>query len=130
MNLATVRTALAAITITGLTARPFIPDSIDPPLLAVGRMRISYDKAMRGLQEVEITLHAFSSRADSQQGQDDLLPFMTESGATSVKAAIEADKTLGGACQALRVESCEGPGLSDVGGIQFWSSTWTVRVWG
>ena len=130
MDLADVRDALAGITITDLDPYPFIPDSISPPTLAVGRMQIDYDQTFGGLEQAVVTLHVFASRADSQEGQATLLPFMAGTGASSIKAALEADRTLDGACDTLRVESCEGPGLVDVGGIQFWSSSWTVRVWG
>lgn len=129
MTVAAVRTALASITITDLDCFPYIPDTIDPPCMGVGRMLLKYDTAFRGLVEYEVTLHVFASRADSWQGQDDLSAYMEPTGSSSIKAALESDKTLGGACQTLRVESVEGPGLVDVGGTQFWSSSWTVRVW-
>lgn len=129
MNLATVRTNLAAAAEAAgdLDSLPYVPDSIAPPTLAVGRMQISYDQTMGGLVVAVVTLHAFTSRADSEQGQDDLLPLLAPDG---VKAAVETDRTLDGACQELRVESADGPGLVEVGGVQFWSASWQIRVWG
>jgi hypothetical protein len=55
---------------------------------------------------------------------------MGQSGATTIKGAVETDKTLSGACSTLRVEVADGPGLVDVNGVQFWASTFTVRIWG
>lgn len=129
MDLLAVRNALAvaAGSAGDLDAKAFIPGSITTPLVAVGRMQIAYDQAMGGLLEVTVTVHAFTSLADAQQGQEDLLPLLASSG---LKAALEADRTLGGACQELNVASADGPGISDVGGQQYWSASWTVRVWG
>ena len=129
MNLATVRTNLAAAAAAAgdVDSLPYVPDSIAPPTLAVGRMQLTYNRAMGGLMEAVVTLHAFASRADTWQGQDDLLPLLAPDG---VKAAVETDRTLGGACEELRVESADGPGLAEVGGIQYWSASWQIRVWG
>lgn len=128
MDLSAVRAGLAGVDYgDDVDAKPYIPDSIVPVTVAVGRMQLTYNRTYGGLVEVVITLHAFASRADTWQGQEDLLPLMSEDG---LKAAVEADRTLGGACQELRVESADGPGLVDVAGQQYWGSSWTVRVWG
>lgn len=129
IDLAAVRTALAAAAGNAgdLDSLPFIPAALAPPTLAVGRMQLLYDRTFGGQVEAAVTVHAFASLADFQQGQDDLLPLL---GPAGVKAAIEADRTLGGTCETLRVESADGPGISDVGGQQYWAASWTVRVWG
>ncbi len=133
MDLATVRTNLATAAATAssdLVAVDYIPDVVYPPTVAVGRMRLDYNKSMGGLLEAEFTVHVFASRADTEDGQDVLVPLMGQSGATTIKGAIETDKTLSGACATLRVEVGDGPGLVDVSGVQFWASTFTVRIWG
>lgn len=127
MDLAGVKAALGSLTISGWDFKDSIPNVIYPPTVAVGRMRLDYNKAFGGLAFVEVTLHAFASMADNEQGQSDLLALMETDG---LKATVEADKTLGGTCQTLNVESSEGPGLVDVNGQQYWSSSWTVRVYG
>lgn len=129
MDLLAIRNGLAAAgeAAGDIDSKPFIPSSIAPPTLAVGRMQLTYDQAFGGLAVALVTVHAFASMSDTQQGQEDLLPLLDPSG---VKAAIEADRTLGGACQELRVESADGPGISEVAGQQYWSATWQVRVWG
>ncbi len=133
MDLATVRANLATAAATAsasLDGFDYVPDVVYPPTVAVGRMRLDYNKSMGGLLEAEFTLHLFASRADTEEGQSVLIPFMGQSGATTIKGAVEADKTLSGACATLRVESADGPGLVDVGGVQFWAASWTVRIWG
>lgn len=129
MDLAAVRTGLAqaALAAGDLDVRSFVPATITTPLVAVGRMVLTFDQTMGGLLEAVVTVHAFASLADSEQGQDDLVTLLAPGG---LKAALEADKTLGGACQELHVETADGPGLAEVGGQQYWSASWTVRVWG
>lgn len=129
MDLAVVRSrlAVAAANVGDVDAYPFVPGSITPPTIAVGRMQLTYDQTFGGLVEAAITVHAFASLADNQQGQDDLIPMLAANG---LKAAIETDRQLGGACNDLRVETGDGPGFSDVGGQSYWSASWTVRVWG
>lgn len=127
MDLTGVRDALGSLTLTGWDFFPAIPNVVYPPVVAVGRMRLDYNKAFGGLAFVEVTLHAFASMADNERGQFALLELMETTG---LKATVEADKTLGGKCQTLNVESCEGPGLVDVNGQQYWSSSWTVKVYG
>lgn len=129
MDLAAVRAALAlaAEAAGDLDCLAEVPVMIVPPTLAVGRMRLTYDTTFAGQLTAEITLHAFASLADNRQGQDDLLPLLAPDG---LKAAIEADLTLGGECDTLRVESADGPAFATVAGQDYWSATWTVRVWG
>jgi len=124
VNLAAIRAGIAAVNYGDMDALPYIPDTITPITIAVGRMQMNYNQTMSGLVEVAVTLHAFSSRADTWQGQDDL---MAPGG---LKASLETDRTLGGVCSELRVETCDGPGIADVGGQQYWAANWTVRVWG
>lgn len=128
MDLLAVRTALAEAgqDAGDLDSLPYIPAVLSPPTLAVGRMQLTYDQTFGGLSTVVVTVHAFASLADNQQGQETLLPLLDPTG---VKAALEADRTLGGACQELRVESADGPGFAEVAGQSYWSATWTVRVW-
>lgn len=129
MDFVTVRDALAtkAKNAGDFDVAGFIPDSITPPYFAVGKQQITYHQTFGGLVDVTFTCHLFASRADTEQGQETVLPYLDASG---IPAALEADPTLGGACSALVVKSAEGPGLVDVAGVQFWAASFTVEVWG
>jgi len=96
----------------------FFPDSTD------------YDMAgSRGLDEWVWTVQAFLALSIDESAQRRLDDLLASSGALSVKAAVEADSTLGGVVNDLRVVKAEGyqlfqlPGRGDVLG-----STWTVHV--
>ena len=56
--------------------------------------------------------------------------FLRPSGPGSIKAALEADRTLGGLVDALVVAKRFGYGVYDVGGIDYLGARFTVRVWG
>lgn len=129
MDLAAVREGLAdaARDVGDVDTYPSVPGTIAPPAVCVGRMQIDYNQTMGGLLVAAVTVHAFASLAADIAGQDVLLPMLAPDG---LKAALEADRTLRGVCEELRVESAEGPGISEVGGVQFWAASWTVRVWG
>lgn len=75
-----------------------------------------------------ITVQAFVAGLDiaSQQWLDELLD---TSGAHSVKAAVEADKTLGGACEDLVVRRCiSHQEYQRVNGTLAYGSEWIVEV--
>ena len=129
MDFVTVRDALAtkAKNAGDFDASGFIPDSITTPYFAVGKQQVDYHQTFNGLVQATFTCHLFASRADTEQGQETVLPYLD---ATGIPAALEADPTLGAVCSALVVVSSEGPGLVEVGGIQFWAASFNVKVWG
>lgn len=124
--------ATAARTITGLRAEPTLPDSINPPMFAPLDLEMSYNQTFgsSGLVEVLFTCQVFTSRGDTTTGRKLLIGYLAEAGASSVKAALEADRTLGGAAKTLIVERCRGAGrLYDVAGIDYLGAQFDVRVW-
>jgi hypothetical protein len=132
-SLSAVRTALAgaADNITGLRASATVPDSINPPTFVVGEITQSFDQTMqRGLDEILITCRLYVSRADDKHGQDKLDAYLAGSGSSSIKATVEADRTLGGACSTLRLETQQGYGQYEVAGIPYFGAEFTIRVWG
>lgn len=134
MDLAAVATGLsnAADAISSLRCTPYQPDSVTPPSFAVGEVDVEFDQAMhRGLDVVMYTCRLFVSSASDRSGPATLYTYLEGSGPTSLKTALEADKTLGGACQQLRVVAVRGAGrLFTVGLDQYIGAEFTVRVWG
>ncbi len=62
-------------------------------------------------------------------GQDKLDAYLAGSGASSIKAAIEADRTLSGAVNTLRVTGAEA-GTYDSQGVTFLSYRYRLTLWG
>lgn len=113
-----IRTALAASLEPLVTSRQLSQadayqlSSPSPPCAFVTVGPTTYDGAMgRGHDELTflvVVLVGFSSDIEAQAALDQML---ASSGPTSVKALIQADKRLGGACQTLRVTEATGPRL-------------------
>lgn len=122
--------ATAAKTVSGLRAFATLPDAIEPPVFAPLELELSYDQAFGGLTETVFTCQVFTSRGDTDTGRKLLIGYVAESGATSIKAALEADRTLGGVAKTLIVERVRGAGrLYEVGGIDYLGAQFDVRVW-
>jgi hypothetical protein len=123
--------ATASKTISGMHAFPTLPDAINQlPMFAPLELDLSYNQTFGGLVEVLFTCQVFVSRGDTDTGRKALVGYLAESGSSSIKAALEADKTLGGTAKALIVERCRGAGrLYEVAGIDYLGAQFDVRVW-
>ena len=118
-------------TIAGLTAYEYVPDFIDPPIALVAPLNtLNYDSTMaRGADTYEIPVIVYISRIDAQTAQDEVDNYLASTGATSVKAAIESDPTLGGAAMSVRVISASDYGEYEVTqGTSFLGVTFNVEV--
>lgn len=106
MTPSTVRTNLktALTAITGLRCYDTIPDSINVPGAVVGQLDFAFDTTMaRGFDTASVEVLLIVGRMSERSAQNKLDGYLSGSGSTSIKAAIEVDKTLSGAVQTLRV---------------------------
>ena len=118
-------------TISGLTAYEYVPDWIEPPIALVAPINsLNYDSTMaRGADTYEIPVIVYISRVDAQLSQDTVDGYLASTGATSVKAAIESDPTLGGAAMSVRVISATDYGEYEVTqGTSFLGVTFNIEV--
>lgn len=116
-------------TISGLRTLARIPEVVNPPVAVVSPPTIEFDKSMgRGLDSYEFTIVVFVERIDSRSAESLLNGYAAPSGATSIKAAIESNRTLGGACSDLRVISMREVGPAIVGDTTYLTATFTVAV--
>lgn len=117
-------------TITGLRVFDTIPENPQPPAAIVGQLDMNFDiDNARGLDLATVEVYLLVQRMDVRSGQDKLDAYLAGSGAGSVKAAIEGDRTLGGACSTLRVLSAES-GQYESAGIMFLSYRYRISIWG
>ncbi len=131
-SVSAIRAALATNlgTISGLRIVANEPDRLNPPAAAVGLTSLTFDQTFgRGLDVFELVVRLYASRADDRAGQDRLDAFLAGSGALSVKAALEADKSLAGIAQSLHVTAVENYGVYDVGGTGYYGAEFSVTVW-
>ncbi|QDP46752.1 MAG: hypothetical protein Tp156SUR915002_42 [Prokaryotic dsDNA virus sp.] len=116
--------------ITTITVSNFVPDSIEPPTAVVGVVDlIEFDTTIqRGADRYEIPVFIYVSRVDAQDSQETLDSFLASTGSSSIKAKIESDTTLGGACQSLRVVEAKDVGVYNVNNIDYLGVEFMIEV--
>ena len=127
-----MKTALQAV--SGLRVLDTLPDSANIPtngaLVVVGLLDMTYDFTLnRGFDSATLSVLVIVGRMSESAAQDRLDGYLQSSGATSIKTAIEADKTLGGAVQTLRVTQAVS-GTITVANIDYLSYRYEVTLIG
>lgn len=116
-------------TISGLRTTTETPDTISPPVAIVNVANVNYDRAFqRGLDEYNFVITVIVGRVGIRSAQRLLDSFVSPAGASSVKLAIELDKTLGGNCDSLRVTDMRNYGSLVVGEITYLAAEFNVVV--
>jgi hypothetical protein len=107
-------------TIDGLRGLKTIPSEITPPAVAIEIESIDYDTTMdRGSDDVTWVATLFESKTSERVSQDRLFAYMSGAGPKSVKAAFEANTTLGGLVFDVSVAEARQPGTTPVGAIEY-----------
>jgi hypothetical protein len=132
----TVRTNLktALQTVSGLRVLDTLPDSANIPtngaLAVVGMVDMTYDFTLnRGFDSATLSVLVIVGRMSESAAQNRLDGYLQSSGSSSIKAAIEADKTLSGAVQTLRVTQAVS-GTITVANIDYLSYRYEVTLIG
>jgi hypothetical protein len=116
--------------IDGLRVYDIMPDVVTPPCAIVGQLDFTYDlNNSRGLDQANLDVFVIVQRFSERSGITNLDKYLAGSGDYSIKAAIESDLTLGGACNTLRVTSAES-GTYMSGDVEFLSYRYRVTIWG
>jgi len=91
-------------TVSGLRVADHLPEQINPPVAVIQIQSVTYHRAMGGgLSEWLFMVSAIAGRMGDRPAQTKLDGWMSYDGDQSIRAAIEADSTLGGACSTLKV---------------------------
>lgn len=123
-----IQTRLA--TISGLHALDRIPGSITAPCAWPQPVSGEYDESFEGEQALTVRIViAAGGVADIGQAQTLLMAYLAESGAKSIKAAIEGDATLGGTVDGCRVTGWHDYGMLQMGALQFLGCLFDLEVW-
>ena len=117
-------------TISSLLVYDYVPDSIEPPCAIVGTLSsLEYDNTFsRGSDTYTIQIQLYVSRVDAQDSQETLDGYLASSGASSVKAKVESDVTLGGVAQSTRVVEADNYGVYTINNIDYLGVEFTVEV--
>ena len=98
-SITNLRTALATnlATITGLRTSAEMPDNPNPPIAIVRPTTVEYNQAMnKGLTKYSFAVVVIVGRAEERTAQRNLDAYCSSTGASSIKTAVETDRTLGG----------------------------------
>jgi len=122
-----IETRLA--TVTGLRVFDHVPDIFATPCSFVLPGSIAYwGDFAGGNAEVEVVITVVVGRTYDRAAQKSLYTYMSYSGAGSIRAAIEADRTLGGVCQTLLVERADNIRMLAQGDATYLAVDFVVRV--
>lgn len=118
------------LTISGLQARDYQPDNVSPPYGWPMLESIGYHGAMGGgLVTYEFTVSVVVSRVVEKDAQTKLDGYLSYDGTTSIRAAIEGDKTLGGVASNLIVKSAGNISQIDIGDASYFAIDFAVTVY-
>lgn len=119
MNISTVREEIAdAVNAMAgsLTCYPYVPSDGPTPFAYVQLESVTFDRAMRqGSEELILTLMLMVSRADDRRSAEELDAYLSSTGASSIKTAIEAangdpgELALNGAADFVHVTGTDAP---------------------
>jgi hypothetical protein len=115
--------------VNGLRVSEYIPGQIVVPAAIIGVPPIDYERDLgqSGIN-LDFTVTVLVSAGLDRVGQLKLAGYANKTGATSVVAAIRADRDLGGAAHDCKVTGFRPLGIQEVGVIQYFGGVFTVRV--
>lgn len=91
--------------IPGLRVADHLPEAVSPPMAVIQIQSVAYHRAMRGgSSEWKYVISLVAGRMGDRAAQRTLDSWMSWDGPQSIRAAIEADRTLTGNCQSLIIE--------------------------
>ena len=131
-TLSDIRTGIATNlgTISGLRTSAYVPDEPKPPIAIIFPENISFDTAFgRGLDTYTFTVQVIVSKISDRNAQSNLDGYCNPSGASSVKAALESDKTLGDLVQDLRVTEARDYRAATINENTYLTVTFAVTVY-
>jgi len=117
-SLSELRDGIAAnlSTITGLRVSAFVPDNINPPLAIITPQNIEYHKSFQnGLNTYNFIVSVFVGRVSERVAQNTLDAYCAPTGSSSIKSAIESDRTLQGRAFDLVVSDMRNYGSVTIG---------------
>ena len=126
-----LRAGLAAnlATISGLRTSAEIPDNVNPPQAIIVFDRVEYHQSFKnGLASYEFNIQLIVSRVDERNAQKRLDAYCSTEGASSVRLAVESDKTLGGKAFDCFVSQMSSYGSINIGDNQYLAAEFQVQV--
>lgn len=124
-----IRTGLAnrLATISGLRTSATLPDNPNPPIALITPNSVQFDDVFkRGMQTYNFTVLVIVGRVDERTAQNNLDAYCASTGSSSIKLAIEGDKTLGGKVFDTRVTEMRNYGQLSIAEVIYLSAEFSV----
>ena len=103
-------------TIVGLRVSSFVPDNPNPPMAVVSPQSIEYHKSFNnGFNTYNFTIAVFVARVSERTAQNSLDAYCAATGSSSIKSAIESNRTLSGRAFDLMVSDMRNYGSVIIG---------------
>ena len=130
-SLANVQAGLADAlrTIVGLRVYDFPSDRVEPPAAVLSLPETPYDITLGGRSdEWTFPLWVLVAKANDKSAYGEMVDYLEAEGVKSIRAAVEADRTLGGACDTAAIVRAR-PLFATVGGTEFLAVEFTLEVY-
>jgi len=117
-SLAAIRDGIATnlATISGLRTTGHIPGQVNPPYAIITPDSIDYHKAFaNGVNSYNFTITVVVGQADSRTAQATLDAYCSPTGSSSIKSAVESNRTLSGIAYDLMVSDMRNYGSTTIG---------------
>jgi len=131
-NLSDLKQGLAdrLATVPRLRVAPQIPEQVNPPVAVVSRAQVNYHRDMAGgTTEWTMQVQLIAGRMAERQSQRTIDAWLSWDGPKSVRAAIEADGTLGGVALDTVVTDADALTTFQIGDSEYIGVTMNVTVW-
>jgi hypothetical protein len=116
-------------TVSGLRVAETIPDNPSPPIAIISLSSVQYDGAFDGgLVGYNFVISVVVGRVAERVAQQRLDTYIS-TGSGSLKAAVESDKTLGGAAYDVRVTEMTSVGSVSIGDATYLACDFNVVVY-
>lgn len=129
-SITAIRSALATNLLTaGVRSGATIPDQINPPFAVIAPAGATYHKAFNNaLTQYDFTITLIVGRASERAGQNTLDTYCSSSGSSSIRGAVESDKTLGGVAYDTVVTDMRNYGSIVIGETTYLAAEFNVAV--
>jgi hypothetical protein len=116
-------------TIVGLRVSSFVPDNPNAPMAVVSPQGIEYHKSFaNGFNTYNFSVAVFVARVSERTGQNSLDAYCSSTGSSSIKSAIESDRTLAGRCFDLIVSDMSNYGSVIIGENTYLTAEFSCAV--
>lgn len=115
--------------IVGLRVYDFPSDRVETPAAVLSLPETSYDVTLGGRSdEWTFPLWVLVAKADDRAAYGEMVDYLEAEGSKSIRAAVEVDRTLGGACDTVAVVRAR-PLFATIAGTEFLAVEFTLEVY-